>query len=292
MKRVFRRGVLLFAIGIFYSGGFTNPWPDMRLMGVLNRIALAYFFAGLLFCFFKPRALVAICVGILAGYWALMTFMPIRDIQLTKSNLAQLAEQAGDDTDRRAVQRQSAIPPPSRTARRGRRRRRCSMRPPTASRGKFDQGLNLANHIDFQYLPGRKYDTFFDPEGFLSTLPAVVTCLLGVFAGLLLRNPALPDKQKVVWLICVRHRGRRAGLAVGFPIPGHQEDLDLVLCAGGRRLQRHPAGRLLSDRGCLESPGLVPAVCVDGNELDHDLPGQQHPRRLPQARRALRRAAM
>src|SRR5437016_13565637 len=45
LKRVFRRGILLFVIGIFYSGGFTNPWPDIRLMGVLNRIALAYFFA-------------------------------------------------------------------------------------------------------------------------------------------------------------------------------------------------------------------------------------------------------
>ena len=52
LKRVFRRGILLFAIGIFYSGGFTSPWPDIRLMGMLNRIALAYFSAGLLFCFF------------------------------------------------------------------------------------------------------------------------------------------------------------------------------------------------------------------------------------------------
>ena len=53
LKRVLRRGILLFLIGIFYSGGFTNHWPDMRLMGVLNRIALAYLFAGLLFCFFS-----------------------------------------------------------------------------------------------------------------------------------------------------------------------------------------------------------------------------------------------
>src|SRR5256714_7608073 len=80
LKRVFRRGLLLFVVGIFYSGGFTEQWPNMRLMGVLNRIALAYFFAGLLFCFFKPRALMAICVGLLVGYCALMTFVPIRDI--------------------------------------------------------------------------------------------------------------------------------------------------------------------------------------------------------------------
>jgi predicted acyltransferase len=39
----------------------------MRLMGVLNRIALAYFFAGLLFCFLRPRGLVVACIGLLAG---------------------------------------------------------------------------------------------------------------------------------------------------------------------------------------------------------------------------------
>ena len=96
LRRVIRRGILLFLVGIFYSGGFTDPWPDIRLMGVLNRIALAYFFAGLLFCFFKPRALGAICVSLLLGYWAVMSFVPIRDIQLTKSNLARLARDAGD----------------------------------------------------------------------------------------------------------------------------------------------------------------------------------------------------
>ena len=97
LKRVFRRGVLLFVIGLFYSGGFRNEWPDMRLMGVLNRIALAYFFGGLLFCLFKPRALVGICAGLLIGYWALMNFTPIRDFQLTREAVAQAAKQAGDN---------------------------------------------------------------------------------------------------------------------------------------------------------------------------------------------------
>ena len=39
---------------------------------------------ALLFCFFKPRALAAITVALLAGYWALLTFVPIRDFQLHK----------------------------------------------------------------------------------------------------------------------------------------------------------------------------------------------------------------
>ncbi|MEY2466641.1 MAG: hypothetical protein QOD03_1162, partial [Verrucomicrobiota bacterium] len=96
VKRVFIRSILLFALGIIYSGGFSHAWPDIRLMGVLNRIALAYFFGGMLFCFCKPRTLVAICVSLLLGYWALLAFTPIRNIQLERSNLAQLAEQAGD----------------------------------------------------------------------------------------------------------------------------------------------------------------------------------------------------
>jgi predicted acyltransferase len=200
LKRVFWRGVLLFAVGIFYSGGFTSSWPDMRLMGVLNRIALAYFFAGLLFCFFKPRALVAICVGILVGYWALMTFVPVRHIQLTKGNLAQLAMQAGDKKTAALFEDESN---PSAVKNSPAWAAAEKMFYATTNRvtGRFDKGLNLANHIDFEYLPARKYDSFFDPEGCLSTIPAVATCLLGVFAGLLLRSQSLQGKQKVIWLI-------------------------------------------------------------------------------------------
>ncbi|HEY2951784.1 MAG TPA: heparan-alpha-glucosaminide N-acetyltransferase domain-containing protein, partial [Verrucomicrobiae bacterium] len=57
LKRIVRRSVLLFAIAILYSGGFSRAWPDIRLLGVLNRIALCYFFTGLCFCFCKPRVL-------------------------------------------------------------------------------------------------------------------------------------------------------------------------------------------------------------------------------------------
>jgi predicted acyltransferase len=85
LKRLFRRGLLLYAAGIFYYGGLDNAWPAIRMVGVLQRIAIAYFFAGLLFCFFKPRTLAGICAALLVGYWALMTFVPIRDIQMTNA---------------------------------------------------------------------------------------------------------------------------------------------------------------------------------------------------------------
>src|ERR1017187_3070218 len=234
LKRVFRRSVLLFAVAIIYSGGFTSAWPDIRLMGVLNRIAIAYFFAGLLFCFFKPRALVAICGAILAGYWALMTFTPIRDIQLTKTSLAQLAEQAGDKETAELLNKEgnpSAVKDSPAWAAAEK------MFYATTNRvtGKFDKGLNLANHIDFEYLPGRKYDTFFDPEGYLSNLPAVATCLLGVFAGLLLRSRTVPDQRKVVYLIACGVAAAALGWLwnAEFPVIKKIWTSSYVLVAGG-----------------------------------------------------------
>ena len=190
-KRVVVRGLLLFVIGIFYSGGFTNPWPDMRLLGVLQRIALAYTGAGLLFCFLKPRALAAAGVAILGAYWALLTFVPIRDIHL----------------DREALAAQLHTPKPTLA------QVQAAFDATTARvTGKYNPGYNLTNHLDFQYLPGRRYDTYYDPEGYLSTLPAVVTCLCGVFAGLLMRRADLDDARKLRTLILAG----AAGVALGW----------------------------------------------------------------------------
>ena len=179
VQRVFRRGILLFLLGLFYSGGFSNNWPDMRLMGVLNRIALCYFFAGLIFCFCNLRTMVVIAATLLFSYWALLTFVPIRNIQLEKTALAKLAKQRGVPNDAKALFYSTT----------------------DRVTGHFEKGFDLSDHLDFQYLPGRKYDTFFDPEGLLSTLPAIASCLLGVFAGLLLSNPSYKDQQKVICLI-------------------------------------------------------------------------------------------
>ena len=234
LKRVFRRSVLLFAVAIFYSGGFTSPWPDIRLMGVLNRIAIAYFFAGLLFCFFKPRALVAICIAILAGYWALMTFTPIRDIQLTKRNLVQLAEKAGD-TKTAELLSEERNPSAAKDSPAWAAAEKMFYATTNRVTGKFDKGLNLANHIDFEYLPGRKYDAFFDPEGYLSNIPAVATCLLGVFAGLLLRSRTVPDQRKVVYLIACGAAAAALGWLwnAEFPVIKKIWTSSYVLVAGG-----------------------------------------------------------
>lgn len=234
LKRVVRRGVLLFVIGLFYSGGFSNPWPDMRLMGVLNRIALAYLFGGLLFCFLRPRALAAVCVSLLLGYWALMAWVPIRDIQLEKSNLARLAEQAGDAQTAELFQ-QPGNPSALKDSPAWAAAQRMFYATTNRVTGKYGRGYNLSDHIDFQYLPGKKYDTFFDPEGFLSTLPAVATCLLGIFAGLLLKNPTVPDQRKVLWLLSAGAAAALLGWLwnLQFPVIKKIWTSSYVLVAGG-----------------------------------------------------------
>src|SRR5438874_6276010 len=208
----------------------------MRLLCVLIRIALAYFFAGLFFCFFKPRALMAICVGLLVGYWALMSFVPIRDIQLTRSNIARLAEQAGD-TETAAYFTNPSSPNPSTVKNSPAWAGAQKLFDATNTRvtGKFGKGYNLADHIDFQYLPGKKWDTFFDPEGFLSTIPAIATCLLGVFAGLLLKNQGVADQRKVVYLIGLGLAAASLGWLwnLQFPVIKKVWTSSYVLVAGG-----------------------------------------------------------
>jgi len=213
VKRVLIRGAILFVIALFYSGGFRSEWPDMRLLGVVNRIALAYTGAGLLYIYLRPRGLAIAAGVILVGYWALMTFVPIRDITLEKE--AMIARFGPKPTQTQVQQAYDAT---------------------TAHvTGRYDAGLNVSNHFDFNYLPGRKYDVYWDPEGMLSTIPAVASCLLGVFAGLLLRRSDLAAMKKVQWLVI----GGVALLALGFlwglqfPLVKKIWTSSFVLVAGG-----------------------------------------------------------
>ena len=77
LRRILRRTVLLYALGLFYYGGFGTPLAELRLLGVLQRLALCYGAASLLYLYLKPGGLVAVVSGLLIGYWALLTFIPV-----------------------------------------------------------------------------------------------------------------------------------------------------------------------------------------------------------------------
>jgi len=55
---------------------------------------------------------------------------------------------------------------------------------------------NFASYIDRSIIPGRLYLGIHDPEGLMSTIPAVSTGLLGILAGQLLKNSPLSPGAK------------------------------------------------------------------------------------------------
>ena len=212
VKRVLRRGVLLFAIALIYSGGFTNPWPDMRLMGVLNRIALCYTTGGLLFIFFRTRALVAIGAALLLGYWALLALATFPDVRPVPGGDSVITKEAGFTNVMQL-----------------------NMTSTNLIHGSYIQGVNFTDYLDQKYLPARKWDGTYDPEGILSTMSAIVTALLGIFAGLLLRNKTLSDLNKVFWLIAVGIVSATLGWiwSVEMPVIKKIWTSSYVLVAGG-----------------------------------------------------------
>ena len=180
---VLRRALFLYILGLIFYGGVGQHWSDMRFVGVLQRIAICYLFASLLFLNLNRRGLVAALAALLGGYWALMTFVPLPGIGV----------------------------------------------------GSFGPDANLANWIDAHYLPGRLWDKSRDPEGLLSTLPAIATCLLGVLAGLLLKDERLTSTQKSLWLIGAGTVMVLAGYLWGlqFPVIKAIWTSSFVLVAGG-----------------------------------------------------------
>ena len=83
---------------------------------------------------------------------------------------------------------------------------------PAVGKVTFEEGNNLANWIDRQYLPGAKWDGIggekdkhygkdgWDPEGLLSTFPAIATAMLGIFAGRWIAEKRRPLLDRIVGL--------------------------------------------------------------------------------------------
>jgi predicted acyltransferase len=134
---VAKRSLSIFLVGLLLAGGMKRiGLGDLRVAGVLQRIAIGYCASALLYVHLSVKKIVALSVAILLGYWAVMALVPV----------------------------------------------------PGVGAGVYLPDLNLANWLDRQYLPGRMYQGTWDNEGILSTFPAIVTCLLGVLAGIWLRS--------------------------------------------------------------------------------------------------------
>lgn len=76
LGRTARRVVLLFLLGLVYNNLLQFRFADLRVTGVLQRIAICYGIAALIFLFTKVRTQVILLVAILLGYWAVLMFVP------------------------------------------------------------------------------------------------------------------------------------------------------------------------------------------------------------------------
>ena len=94
---------------------------------------------------------------------------------------------------------------------------------------------NLGAYIDRILLPGKLHRIVYDPEGILSTIPAIGSALLGVFTGQFLRNPKFTPVQQTLLLLA----GGLVLLLLGslwgifFPINKNMWTSSFVLYAGG-----------------------------------------------------------
>jgi predicted acyltransferase len=157
---ILRRSAIIFALDLFFGLYPHFHYTHLRLFGVLTRIALCYLFAGFI-CLITQRArtLFAIAAALLIGYWALMRFVPVPGFGI-----------------------------------------------PTHDMPILDPDRNLAAWLDRHFIDltqrtihaGRLYNRTRDPEGLLSTLPAIATTLLGSITALWLRRVANPAVTQAI----------------------------------------------------------------------------------------------
>lgn len=150
-KRVF----LIFLIGLLLNAYPYFNFSKLRIMGVLQRIALAYGFAAFVIVYVKQlRYLYIIAFGILLGYWG-MLYLGGSPPYSVEGNLV----------------------------------------------GQIDSLLLGEQHM------WRGLGFSFDPEGLLSTFPAIVTVLFGYLSGMLIgksENVQQGIRKLLIWgIVCV-----------------------------------------------------------------------------------------
>lgn len=145
--KVLRRSAIIFGLGLFLNGFPHFEFATIRIAGVLQRIAICYLIASLIFLNTKARTQLLIAVALLIAYCLVMT------------NLAAPGYAPGD------LSKEGSL-------------------------ASFIDRAILRQHI---WKQGRVYD----PEGLLSTIPALATTLFGILTGHWLRSER-PRYEKVV----------------------------------------------------------------------------------------------
>ena len=199
VSKTFVRSAIIFGLGLLMMGypyltfspsfGLHPNLAEIRIFGVLQRIAICYLAVSILFLYTGRRTLISITAVLLLGYWALMTWVPV------PGHGAGMIDE-----------------------------------PHTNLAAWFDQLIIPSQHL---YRGGP-----YDPEGLLSTLPAIATTLLGVFAGMILmtdRSPAEKTARFMLWGFTLAAAGYV--WSWGFPINKPIWTSSYALLTGGLAMQ-------------------------------------------------------
>ena len=171
VRKILVRMTLLVFLGFASSTFFAFDFANVRYAQVLGHIGIGWAVAALLALFVRSFAVrFGVLVAILVGYWALLKFVPAPD-----------AVALAASTDPAIAKKVAAY----------------------AAYGTdgFSFVGNLVGWVDRNYLPGKMHELVFDPEGILSSIPAVATAMLGVFSGELLRRTDVSGNRKTLLLL-------------------------------------------------------------------------------------------
>ena len=96
-RHAFQRLALLLFLGLLYNGLLDLNIHELRIAGVLQRIAIAYFFTTVLLMNLRVRGLAIACGLILLGYWFIMALVPVpgfgRGVYTPQGSLAAYIDQ-------------------------------------------------------------------------------------------------------------------------------------------------------------------------------------------------------
>jgi predicted acyltransferase len=198
-NQIIRRGALIFLFGLLVNGFPYFTWGDVagvaqpgllarisdrllhwRIMGVLQRIGVAYLIAGLLTLRTTLKQQVAIIATLLIGYWLVMTILPV----------------PGEGTIGALL---LSSPPRTMAA--------------WTDRLVLDWSRwGLGNHL---WVSSQTWD----PEGILSTIPAICTCMLGNLAGRWIGQKQRPLADRLNGLFAAGALGMMVGLMWNWVFP-------------------------------------------------------------------------
>jgi len=177
------RKVISRAFKIMLLGWLLRLLPDfdfaaMRFAGVLPRISIVFLVCGLLFLSTTWKQQIWIAALSLIGYWLLLALVPvpIDDVVRSALDTGQVAYSGG----------QLAVGPIHELS-------------GGLVAANYEPGVNLAAWLDRRLLPGVLWEVTWDPEGLASTLPAIVTGMIGMLVGRVILAIEEPYK-KLAWI--------------------------------------------------------------------------------------------